>query len=308
MINKGCPGLDSEKSGYEKNCDGCPNQQICQSKKNFVSDSDLNFITSRLKNVNKIILVLSGKGGVGKSTISSTLSKILASDESKQVGLLDLDICGPSQPKMMNLEGEPIHKSGLGWEPVYVSDNLGVMSTSFFLENKNSAIIWHGLRKNTLIKDFLMNTNWGDYLDYLIIDTPPGTSDEHISLIHYLKNLNLTGALIVTTPQEISLLDVRKEIDFCNKTKTKILGMVENMSKFVCPNCKNEFNIFKPTTGGAKQLCLEKNISFLGSIPLDPEILRLCDSGSFDLSINTNSKSINCFKFFFENCKRIFDL
>jgi Mrp family chromosome partitioning ATPase len=162
------------------------------------------------------ILVLSGKGGVGKSTVSAQLAFALAA-KGLEIGLLDVDICGPSIPQMLGLVGEEVHQSASGWSPVYIQDNLGVMSIGFMLPSNDDAIIWRGPRKNGLIKQFLTDVDWGE-LDYLIIDTPPGTSDEHISIVQYLKATNVDGAIIVTTPQEVAMADVRKEINFCKKT------------------------------------------------------------------------------------------
>ena len=191
---------------------------------------------------------------------------------------MDTDICGPSIPKMMGVESETIHVSNAGWSPVWVTDNLGVMSVQFMLPNRDDAIIWRGPKKNGLIKQFLKDVEW-DELDYLVVDTPPGTSDEHLSVNSLLKESGIDGALIVTTPQEVALLDVRKEIDFCRKAGIRILGLVENMSGFVCPKCSHESQIFKATTGGGSQLCKEMNIPFLGAVPLDPRIGMACDFG-----------------------------
>jgi len=191
---------------------------------------------------------------------------------------MDTDICGPSLPKMFGVESETIHVSNAGWSPVWVTDNLGVMSVQFMLPNRDDAVIWRGPKKNGLIKQFLKDVEWGD-LDFLIVDTPPGTSDEHLSVNTFLKEAGLDGAVLVTTPQEVSLQDVRKEIDFCRKAGIKILGLVENMSGFVCPKCTFESQIFKPTTGGARQLALEMNLPFLGAVPLDPRIGMSCDFG-----------------------------
>ncbi len=148
------------------------------------------------------ILVLSGKGGVGKSTFSAQLSFALAASRDVEVGLMDIDICGPSIPRMLGLMGEEIHRTAEGWQPVYVEDNLGVMSVGFMLESEDAAVIWRGPKKNGLIKQFLRDVQWGE-LDYLVVDTPPGTSDEHLSVTQYLKSTGIDGAVIVTTPQEV---------------------------------------------------------------------------------------------------------
>ncbi|XP_063082581.1 cytosolic Fe-S cluster assembly factor NUBP1 isoform X2 [Cavia porcellus] len=198
----------------------------------------------------------------------------------KQLGvaLLDIDICGPSIPKIMGLEGEQVHQSGSGWSPVYVEDNLGVMSVGFLLSSPDDAVIWRGPKKNGMIKQFLRDVDWGD-VDYLLVDTPPGTSDEHLSVVQYLAAAHIDGAVIITTPQEISLQDVRKEINFCHKVKLPIIGVVENMSGFVCPKCKKESQIFPPTSGGAEAMCQDLKIPLLGKVPLDPHIGKSCDKG-----------------------------
>lgn len=191
---------------------------------------------------------------------------------------MDTDICGPSIPKMMGVESETIHVSNAGWSPVWLSDNLGVMSVQFMLPNRDDAVIWRGPKKNGLIKQFLKDVDWGD-MDYLIVDTPPGTSDEHLSVNSLLKESGVDGAVVVTTPQEVSLLDVRKEIDFCRKAGIRVLGLVENMSGFVCPSCDHESTIFRATTGGGKRLAKKMGIPFLGAVPLDPRVGMACDYG-----------------------------
>ncbi|XP_063454439.1 cytosolic Fe-S cluster assembly factor NUBP1 isoform X3 [Pan paniscus] len=188
-----------------------------------------------------------------------------------RIALLDIDICGPSIPKIMGLEGEQVHQSGSGWSPVYVEDNLGVMSVGFLLSSPDDAVIWRGPKKNGMIKQFLRDVDWGE-VDYLIVDTPPGTSDEHLSVVQYLAAAHIDGAVIITTPQEVSLQDVRKEINFCRKVKLPIIGVVENMSGFICPKCKKESQIFPPTTGGAELMCQDLEVPLLGRVPLDPLI------------------------------------
>ncbi|MCJ1429413.1 cytosolic Fe-S cluster assembly factor nbp35 [Sticta canariensis] len=272
-----CPGPESNLAGQSDACAGCPNQSICASAPKG-PDPDIPLITARLADIRHKILVLSGKGGVGKSTFTTMLAHAFGSNPENMVGIMDIDICGPSIPKMMGVEAETIHVSNAGWSPVWVADNLGVMSIQFMLPNRDDAVIWRGPKKNGLIKQFLKDVEWGE-LDYLLVDTPPGTSDEHLSVNSYLKESGVDGAVVVTTPQEVSLLDVRKEIDFCRKAGIRVLGVVENMSGFVCPNCTHETQIFKATTGGARRLARETGIPFLGAVPLDPRIGMACDYG-----------------------------
>lgn len=311
-VPEACPGTSGEQAGHASACAGCPNQSVCAA--NTASGRDPRAqaaqesaeIAKRLRNVSHKIVVLSGKGGVGKSTVSSMLARGLASskkssddvaqvenhgedddDEGQsdllQVGLLDVDICGPSAPIMLGVEGEEVHYSSEGWSPVFVDEGLSVMSVGFLLESSDQAVIWRGPKKNGLIKQFLRDVDWG-HLDYLVVDTPPGTSDEHLSLVSYLKASKITGAVVVTTPQELSLLDVRKEVNFCKKVGLPIIGVVENMSSFVCPKCTTVSQIFPATTGGARKMCQDMDIPFLGAIPLDPRLARACDEGKSFLS------------------------
>lgn len=191
---------------------------------------------------------------------------------------MDVDICGPSIPTILGIASEQVHSSSTGWSPVYVQDNLGVMSVGFMLPSARDAVMWRGPKKNGLISQFLKDVDWGD-LDYLVIDTPPGTSDEHLSVVQYLKESGIDGAVVITTPQEVALQDVRREIDFCRKVGIRVLGLVENMSGFVCPGCKTESQIFKPSTGGAKKLAEDMGVELLGAVPLDPRIGKSADYG-----------------------------
>lgn len=301
--NEHCPGIDSKEAGKKDACDGCPNQGMCASGegKNLVKSFPA--IQARMKLIKHKVLVLSGKGGVGKSTVSSQIAFYLAS-QGYNVGLLDLDLCGPSVPKMMGLQGHEVHQSNEGWSPVWIEDNLAVMSIGFILGDENAAVIWRGPRKDRLIEHFLADVDWGE-LDYLVIDSkslsvnlaPPGTSDEHISCIQYLEcSPEKDGAIIVTTPQEVALADVRKEINFCQKTNTKIFGVVENMSGFICPHCTKESTLFPPTTGGAEKLCLDYSLELLSKISLDPLVMLSAEKGkslfSEQKDQNLNSSSI----------------
>lgn len=266
-----CPGTESSDAGKVSACAGCPNQQICAAGETKGPDPALEVIKGRMSTIKHKILVLSGKGGVGKTTFTSHLAHGIAHDPTKQVAVLDVDICGPSIPTVMGVEGEEVHQSGSGWSPVYIEDNLGVMSVGFLLGSPDDAVIWRGPKKNGLIYQFLQDVDWGD-VDYLVVDTPPGTSDEHLSLVQYLSATHVDGAVLITTPQEVSLQDVRKEINFCSKVQLPVIGIVENMSGFVCPKCKTESQVFVPTTGGGEQMAVEMGVSFLGKVPLDPRI------------------------------------
>jgi Mrp family chromosome partitioning ATPase len=252
--NQACVGSSSENAGKASSCDGCPNQAQCASGAGRKVDPALAEVAERMKLIKHTILVLSGKGGVGKSTTAAQLAFSLAAREGAKVGLLDIDICGPSVPLMLGLVGHEVKQSGSGWSPVYVTAEqddaskdedgdqkmdeeieLGVMSIGFMLPENDAAVIWRGPRKNALIKQFLTDVDWGE-LDYLVIDTPPGTSDEHISIAQYLRGSlkpEADGAVIVTTPQEAAMADVRKELNFCKKVGIRVLGVVENMSGLV---------------------------------------------------------------------------
>ncbi|CAF0793653.1 unnamed protein product [Didymodactylos carnosus] len=290
-----CPGTSSTMAGRTSACAGCPNQSICSSGIARKPDPDLITIQQRLSSIKHKILILSGKGGVGKTTVSVMIARALAAQNLK-VSLLDVDICGPSIPRALGIENEQVHQSSSGWSPVYIDENFSTMSVGFLLESLEQAVIWKGPRKDQMIKRFLLDVDWDDDLDYLIIDTPPGTSDEHLSVVNYLKHTNLDGCILVTTPQEIALQDVRKEISFCKQTNLNVLGIIENMAKFICSKCHKESVIFKPATGGAKKLCEENQFELLESIPLDPNIARCCDDGLDFFQEHENSQTAITYK------------
>ena len=229
-------------------------------------------LNDRMGRIAHKVLVLSGKGGVGKSTVAVNLSLSLML-EGKRVGLLDVDIHGPSVPKMLKLEGETIRTEGKTMLPVELG-NLRVMSIGFLLRNQQDAIIWRGPMKMAVIKQFLMDVDWGD-LDYLVIDVPPGTGDEPLSVCQLIENAD--GAVVVTTPQEVALAAVRKSITFCRRLNLPVLGVVENMSGFVCPRCGERIDIFG--TGGGERLAKNMNVPFLGRIPIEPEVSASGDVG-----------------------------
>jgi len=247
-------------------------------------------IRDRVKQIKHQILVLSGKGGVGKSTVAVNMAISLSLDGNK-VGLLDIDIHGPSVPRILNLQGTALQADQEALLPVEVSKNLKVMSIGFLLPNNDDAVIWRGPRKYHMIKQFLKDVNWGQ-LDFLIIDSPPGTGDEPLSIVQLLENAD--GAVIVTTPQEVALSDVRKSITFCRNLNLPIIGVLENMSGFVCPKCGEQTDIFK--SGGGEQMAMQMNVPFLGRIPIDPQIVRACDSGQPYVQHYSASRAAIAFK------------
>ena len=219
------------------------------------------------------IMVLSGKGGVGKSTVAVNTAVALAL-EGKQVGILDVDFHGPSIPTLLNLRGKPAKVGQNGITPVEFVEGIKVMSLGFFMPEQDRAVIWRGPMKINVIKQLLTEVNWG-HLDYLIIDFPPGTGDEPLSVAQLIPDAD--GAIIVTTPQDLSLIDVRKSIDFCRQLHVPVLGVIENMSGLVCPHCRKVVNIFKQ--GGGEKMAGEMGVPFLGRIPIEPLIVEASDEG-----------------------------
>ena len=249
-----------------------------------------------LSGVKRTILVLSGKGGVGKSTVAAQLA-LAFQQRGKNVGILDIDLCGPSIPKMFGVDNMEVHQCDEGWLPVFTNEtqSMAIMSIAFLLSSSNDAVVWRGPKKNAMIKQFLTDVAWGNR-DILIIDTPPGTSDEHITVMESLKasEVHIDGAVLVTTPQAVAVGDVRRELTFCRKAKLDILGIVENMSGFVCPNCKDCTNIF--SKGGGKALAEHANVPFLGAVPIDPNISESAESGINFIEKFESSVAANIFK------------
>jgi len=223
--------------------------------------------------VKHVILVLSGKGGVGKSTVSTNLASALAA-HGRQVGLLDLDIHGPNIPKMLGIENERPAVRETSMEPVHVTGNLSVMSMAFLLPDTSSPVIWRGPMKMAVIQQFLSDVNWGA-LDYLIVDLPPGTGDEALSIVQLAPNVQ--GAVIVTTPQDVAVMDATKAVKFIEKLELPVIGIIENMSGMVCPHCNKAINLFGK--GGGKKAAENLGVPYLGSIPLDPAMVKAGDEG-----------------------------
>ena len=272
----------------------CKNEKACSSKK-ILSREEVEEIKEKIAiqhNISGIkhkIIVLSGKGGVGKSTVATNIAVAL-SLKGKKVGLVDVDIHGPSIPKMLGLESAKLRGSEEGMLPVDYSDSLKVMSIGFILRDQKDAIIWRAPLKHSMIKQFLRDIRWEE-LDYLIVDSPPGTGDEPISVMQLLGDAD--GAIVVTTPQDVALTDVRKAITFCRQVNLPIIGVVENMSGFVCPYCGKTVDIFK--SGGGQEMASEMGVPFLGRIPLEPKIVESGDSGKPYLEYERESETAHAF-------------
>lgn len=218
------------------------------------------------------ILVMSGKGGVGKTSVSVNLAIALAKKGFK-VGLMDVDIHGPDVPRMLGLKGLLDVGENQKLTPMAYSENLSAVSIESLIINKDDAIIWRGPMKYSAIQQFIADVEWGQ-LDYLIIDSPPGTGDEPLTVAQMISDAR---AIIVTTPQEVSLADVRKSISFCRTVKMEILGLIENMSGFVCPHCGKQTDIFG--SGGGEKTAQAAGILFMGKIPFDPQVVSCGDNG-----------------------------
>ncbi len=254
------------------NCGTCASSQTCDDPQNTENTSKM---PEKAKiNVKHVILVLSGKGGVGKTTVAANLAYAL-SNHGYSTGLMDLDIHGPNIPKMLGIEDHRLASSdGKSIEPVRVTGTLSVVSMAFLLPEKNTPVVWRGPMKMTAIRQFLEDVNWGD-LDYLVVDLPPGTGDEALTIAQLAPNI--AGAVIVTTPQDMAVLDSSKAVLFVKNMGLKVLGVIENMSGLVCPHCGEEIDLFG--TGGGEKAAEDLGVPYLGSIPLDPEMRKAGDEG-----------------------------
>jgi len=230
-------------------------------------------VQDRLSHIQHKLIVMSGKGGVGKSSVATYLALGLGR-LGYRVGLLDVDFHGPSIPRMLGISGMfRFNEQEKALVPHDYNDRVKVVSIECLLDDRDSAVIWRGPVKHGVIKQFISEVEWGE-LDYLVIDSPPGTGDEPLSVAQTISG---TRAVIVTTPQEIALADVRKSINFCHQMAMPILGLVENMSGYVCPHCRQESPLFGQ--GGGKKTAEQMNVRFLGSLPFDPRVVEASDLG-----------------------------
>jgi len=270
------------------------NTNQCNLDQHLQMHAEQQQIDQNLKSIKHQILVLSGKGGVGKSSIAVNLA-VWLSLKGKKVGLLDVDIHGPSVPKLLNLEDRKLQTDGDKIEPIAYSDTLKVMSVGFIIKNENDALIWRGPMKHNVIKQFVCDVSWGQ-LDYLIVDCPSGTGDEPLSIVQLLENAD--GAVIVTTPQQVAITDVKKCITFCRQLNLPILGVLENMNGFVCPHCNHRTDIFGGD--GGKRMADDFDIPFLGSIPIDPNMVPAADLGKPFIHFNDKTPTAQAINYAFE--------
>ena len=249
----------------DENCSSCSTGPAPQPQKGLPPRSKID--------VKHVILVLSGKGGVGKTTVSVNLASALSA-HGRTVGLLDLDFHGPNIPKMLGIEGQKPAVLEKHIEPVHVTGTLSVMSMAFLLPDTSTPVVWRGPMKMVAIQQFLDEVNWGT-LDYLVVDLPPGTGDEALSIAQLAPNVK--GAVIVTTPQDVAVLDAIKSVKFIQKLEVPVIGIIENMSGMICPHCGDTIDLFG--RGGGKKAAEDLNVPFLGAIPLDPEMVKAGDEG-----------------------------
>jgi ATP-binding protein involved in chromosome partitioning len=292
-INEECDGK----------CDSCSKANGCTDprKERYEEEQRLKRRISRIKHK---IAVISGKGGVGKSTVTVNLAMAFAMHgHANYVGILDADIHGPTIPKMLGLKGQRLQALPAGLIfPVMGSLGIKVVSMDFLLSSDEAPVIWRGPLKMKAIQQFLSDITWGE-LEFLFVDLPPGTGDEPLSVIQLLPDMD--GVIIVTIPSEVSQLVVKKAVTFARQLGVPIIGIIENMSGFTCPKCGTEVNIFK--VGGGQKIAEELSIPFLGSIPIDPEICRDSDKGVPFIIEHTDSPATKAFTEIVEKVKRFLE-
>ena len=275
-------------------CELCEKQLSCQLDQ---IEHNKWAIAQRMKEITYKIVVMSNKGGVGKSTVTTNLGVALARKGYK-VGIADADIHGPNIPIMLGVEGKRLKGSSGGVLPLEVLPNLKVASLSFLIEDPSMPVIWRDSAKWDFLCELMGSVCWGN-LDYLLVDLPPGTGNEAISIIELIGNVD--GSVIVTTPQDVVLLDVKKAVYFSRDSNVPIIGIVENMSGLVCPHCNKNIDVFK--TGGGEKICGELGVPFLGRIPLDPGITEKCDNGEAFVASAPNSDAAKAFGEIVKKCE-----
>lgn len=271
-------------------CNSCSKAESCTDprREHFLERETLNI---KMKKIRHKIAVISGKGGVGKSTVTVNLAMAFAMHGYvNSVGILDADIHGPCVPKMLGLRGQRLQTNPIGVFPVMGPLGIKVVSMDFLLSSDEAPVIWRGPLKMKAIQQFLSDITWGE-LEFLFIDLPPGTGDEPLSVMQLIPDMD--GVIIVTIPSEVSQVVVKKAVTFARQLGVPVIGIIENMSGFVCPNCGTEINIFR--AGGGQKIAEDLSVPFLGSIPIDPEICRDSDNGMPFITEHMDSPATTAF-------------
>lgn len=277
-----------------KTCSSSSQQSSCSSAQTNAANAHLAqqdiAINRSLGKIKNKILVMSGKGGVGKSTVAVNLALGLA-ERGWKVGLMDVDLHGPDICRMLNLTGslQAVQSKDDLVPPLLYNDKVKVVSLEYMMKDRDEAIIWRGPLKIQAIRQFVADMDWGE-LDYLVVDAPPGTGDEPLSVAQTIPNVQ---AVVVTTPQEVALADVRKSLNFCKTVKMPVVGVVENMSGFVCPHCGQTVDIFG--NGGGEKTARDFELPFLGRVPMDPRVVMGGDNGEPYLSSKADSPAVKAF-------------
>lgn len=280
----------SDTSSCEENttCGQCDSAGTCNAATQQRHSEEQ--LRTKLKSIKHRLVVMSGKGGVGKTTVTANLAVALAKMGLK-IGVLDGDVHGPNVPRMLGVDKDGLQMGPNGLLPVTGRDNVKVMSMAFILQNEDTPVAWRGPMKHSLFQQFLSEVDWGS-LDYLVVDLPPGTGDEPLSIAQLLGDPLWT--IVVTTPQDVALLDSRKSVVFGKTLNMNVLGIIENMSGLVCPHCGAHIDLFK--TGGGQRSAKELGVPFLGSIPIDPYVVLGGDAGVPILYDHADSRSAEVFK------------
>ena len=284
-----------ENCDVESSCGTCDKSNTCSPEEREAHERER--LEKTLGGIRHKLMVMSGKGGVGKTTIAINLAVVL-SMEGLRVGLLDADIHGPNVPKMLGVELKHLGGARGGLRPIEVLPNLHIISMAYLIQNRDNPVVWRGPLKHSAISQFISEVEWGP-LDFFIIDLPPGTGDEPLSVAHLIKSVD--GSIVVTTPQDVALLDSRKSVNFSKVLKIPVIGIVENMSGMKCPHCGKDIPLFK--IGGGERAAKELHVPFLGRIPIDPQMVQNCDSGMPYVMSSPNSEATKALQNIAQLCK-----
>lgn len=270
-MGESCPGVSSKDAGKAEECKGCPNVSYCSQP--MQQDPDIKAIQENLGGIRTTVAIMSGKGGVGKSTVTRNIAECI-STRGVVTCILDLDLSGPSIPRLTGTDGMPMCETNGMMQPVEVNRFLKVVSAGYVQNSYGEGAMFSSRLKTNVLKKLLRHCNY-EGVDILLLDTPPNVTDEHLGMVNFIKP---RLGIIVTTPQKFAMQDVIRQIDFCRKAKIDVLGLVENMKKFICPNCNHQKNVFRST--GVDSYCKSNGVAYLGSINLQQDIAKTSDMGN----------------------------